>query len=172
MKLEGRLSWSQHVLRHAKVVGGSFTLVTAVITIVVLWRGDDWREQYINLLLLHGVYWIVILYLSWRIFDHICPQFFGIPRVKKVLQKDRLLIVENAPWLGIGVMTTIYVLEDDFERLVCIGQVVNVQINNLVQIAVRESDEGYPSEDEIWTTFDRSDKRMLLVKPGNYRGVG
>ena len=163
--------WKQTAIRHVKAFFPIVALVAAILSLLVDWQGDDWRKQTIDLLLLHGVYWIVILHLSWQIFDHACPLFFGIPKVRRVLQSDGLLIVENSPWLGIGVMTTIYVLEADFERLVCIGEVVNVQMNDLVQIAVRTSEHGYGSEDEVWKTLDRTDKQMLLVKPGPYRGV-
>ena len=69
-------------------------------------------------------------------------------------------------------MTAIYVLEDGFERLVCVGVVVNVQIiNDLVQIAVRTDEHGYGSIDEVRKTLDHTEKDKLLVKPGLYSGV-
>ena len=67
-------------------------------------------------------------------------------------------------------MATIYVLENDFERFVYLGEVMNVQMNDLVQIFVRISDQGYVSEEEVWKTLERTDTAMILVKPGPMPG--
>lgn len=165
-----RQSWTYAALRHVKAIPATVSLVCACIGVLVLWQGESWRAEYIGIAVLNGVYWILILHLIWHIIGHRCPEFFGIPRVRKTLRSDGLLIVEKSPWLGIGVMTTIYVVEEEYERLVCVGEVVNVQYNDLVQIAIRVDEQGYMSNDEIWNTLDRTDKKLLLVKPGPYRG--
>ena len=67
-------------------------------------------------------------------------------------------------------MTTVFVVEDEFERLVCFGEVINIQYNDLVQIAIRVDEHGCMSSEEIWNTLERTDKKLLLVKPGPYHG--
>ena len=170
MTSETNRSWKQAALRHIKAVPATVSLVGASIGMIVLWQGESWREQHINILMTNGIYWLILLHFIWHIVGHRCPEFFGIPRVKKILRSDKLIIVEKSPWLGIGVMTTLYIVEDEVERILCIGEVINVQYNDLVQIAIRHYDSNYESDDDIWKTLDRVDKKSLLVKPGSYRG--
>ena len=170
MKGESNHSWREAILRHVRAAPATVALVGTILSLIVLSQSEEWRAQYISLVLINGVYWILILHLSWHIIGHRCPEFFGIPQVKKILRNHELIVVEKSSWLGIGVATTIYVVEDDFERFVCIGEVVNIQHNNLVQIAIRNSETCYNSDDEIWNIFERTNKKFLLVKPGPYRG--
>ena len=144
--------------------------MSAVIGLVALWGGEEGRQQNIDTALVHALYWLFILHLLWEIFAHQCPKEFGLPRVKAIRRTESVLIVEKSPWLGVGVMAPIYVLENDFERFVCLGEVMNVQMNDLVQIFVRISDQGYVSEEEVWKTLERTDTAMILVKPGPMPG--
>ncbi|MDE2792094.1 MAG: hypothetical protein OXI81_16955 [Paracoccaceae bacterium] len=154
------------VVRHLKAILATIPLVGTVIGLFALWGGEEWRDRYIDLALLNAVYWVFILHLLWEVISHECPQTFRLPQVKAVMRAEHLLIVENSPWLGVGVMATIYVLENDFERFVCTGEVINVQMNDLVQIAARATGQQYASEDEFWTTLERIDRAAILVKPG------
>ncbi len=86
------------------------------------------------------------------------------------MRPEGLLIVEEAPWISLGVMTAIYIMEDDVERLVCVGEIANVQFNGLVQVSLRSDERGYADDEEIWKVFDRTDKRDILVKPRLYPG--
>jgi hypothetical protein len=80
--------------------------------------------------------------------------------------------VRDGPWLGVGVMTAIYLMDDDeIERLVCIGEVINVQSNGLVQIRTRSDAQGYPTSEEASAALSGSDKDRILVRPGLYRSA-
>jgi len=166
----GAQGWKAIATRHLRALAASLPMVIAIIGFLVVLKGEDWREQYIKIALLNGVYCLVIFHLVWHILGHKCPVFFGIPRVIEILRDDSILIVEKLPWLSIGVWTTIYVMENDFERLVCMGEVINVQYNDLVQIKIQVDNDGYSSKDAIWKMFERTEKKNLLVKPGAYRG--
>ena len=161
-------TWNLPVRSHAIAIFAITSFIGVVIGLLSFWYGEDLSRQRIEFILINGLYWIVILYLIWWKNSHSCPDYFGLPKVKKFLSGERLLIVENAPWLGMGVFTTIYVVEDNVEKLVCVGKVINVQINDLVQILVQQNDLGYPTENDILEVFERTNSRKILVKPAIY----
>lgn len=170
MRQEIITPWKSFFIKHLKAILATIPMVAAVVGLLALWGGEEWRQRYIDNVLIHAVYWVVILHLSWEIFSHECPATFRLPQVITVRRNEHVLIVERSPWLGVGVMTTIYVLENDFERLVCIGEVINVQVNDMVQIVIRTSEQGYISEEDVWNTLERTDRSMILIKPGPIPG--
>jgi hypothetical protein len=161
-------SLGQSIVRHASAIGGIAALVIGIISVPAFWFGEPWRAEYGGWAVLNGTYWIAILYLIWLILTRPAPDFLGLPRAR-ACRSSGLLIVEHSPWLSLGVMTAIYIMEDQVERLVCVGEVINVQSNGLVQIKARYHDQGYSSVQEAWQTLERTDKELILVKPGLYQ---
>ena len=153
--------------RQVKALFLTFPFVGALIYVsdlAISWvTGNAW------IVLLFGAQWLAILHLCWHILDHICPSFYDNPKVCKVLRDSRLLIVERAPWLGMDVLIAVYVSEQELEQLVCCGRVVNMQQNDLVQIAVESTGFGVASEDEMWSTLESS-RRSILIRPGISQG--
>lgn len=138
--------------------------------LLVVLQGNSWLDQPNESLFIHAVQSIVILHLIWQIIDHRCPEFFGIPYVRKVLRNEKIILVDGAPWLGTGVMTTLYIVADDVELFLSLGEVTNVQHNNLVQISLRSNAGSHEVCDRVWETLERTDKKAVLVKPANYQG--
>ena len=171
MRLRHPTSWKFVILRHLKALVVTLPLILAVIGALALWGGEEWRQRNIDHALLFGLHWLFILHLFWQILEHECPQFYGIPEVKVVRRTEKLLLVEKSPWIGVGVMTTIYVLENEFERLVCHGEVVHIQMNNMAQIRIHLVDDIGHTDDDVWQTFERIDKDSILIKPGPLRGI-
>ena len=163
-------SWKHIAVRHIKAVLVTVPFLGAVIWLLAVWHGNSWLDKHSEFIIVNVVYTIIVLHLTWQIVDHRCPEFFGIPRVRKILQKEKVILVEGAPWLGIGVMTTLYIVEDDLERFLSFGEVTNVQYNNMVQIALRPDTDSHEFGSDVWAALDRTDKKALLVKPGSYRG--
>ncbi len=170
VKKETIQTWKQNAIRHAKAFFGISTFVIAVVSLLIVSQGEDWRIKYIELCLLNAAYLVVVFYLVWIIVTRPSPDFLGMPRVVKLMRSDRLLLVDHSPWISLGVMTTIYIVEDDVERLVCVGEVVNVQDNDLVQISLSQHDRGLDAEDDIWSALERTERRSILVKPRLYPG--
>lgn len=167
---KGKQSLKDAVVRHVKGFAVIFATVGTSIALLISWQGESWRSQYIDTALVVGLHWLIIFQLIWHILGHERPAYFGIPRVIKVLRSDSILLVEIQPWLGIGALTTIYVMEDEVERLLCGGEVINVQFNDFVQIAIRTEDVDYNYENELWKTLERTPTDQLIVKPGAYHG--
>lgn len=170
MKVRTLQTWRDNVLGHIKAVAGILGFVGLCIGLIVHFKGDTWREENIDICVLNGAYLAVISYLLWIILARRPPEFLGTPRVIKLMRSDNLLIVEGAPWISLGIMTAVYVVEDGVERLVCIGEVANVQFNGLVQVSLSPDERGYTHSEEIWQALDRADKKAILVKPRLYPG--
>ena len=170
MKARAIRAWQDSALRHIKAIAGIVSFIAVCIGLLVLAKGEAWRETNIGLCILHGVYLALIFYLIWVIIMRRPPEFLGTPKVIRIMRPEGLLIVEEAPWISLGVMTAIYIMEDDVERLVCVGEIANVQFNGLVQVSLRSDERGYADDEEIWKVLDRTDKRDILVKPRLYPG--
>ena len=156
------------VVWHAKSFGGALAVVAGVITLAFL--SLEWVQGRIGWIVLLGVHWTFILHFARCMLEHQCPTYFGNPKVRSVLRDDHLLIVERSPWLGVGVSTSVYAVEDELERLVCTGQVINVQLNDLVQIRVAPTTAGMTCWKDIWSALDSQHADSLIIRPGLHPG--
>lgn len=159
------------LLRHFKSLSAIIIGISAVIGFFGWWKGEKWREQYADNAVIHGLYVAVILYLAWIILSSRGQNYLGMPNVKSIHDGD-LLIVEGAPWLSLSVMTAIYTKEDEFERLICVGEVINVQANKLVQIKIRNVDDTFETVEEAAKKLQAVSKDAILIRPGLYRRIG
>lgn len=159
------------LLAHAGALGAAFAFVAALVSVIGWWQGERWRIDHGNLAILNAVYWILILYLLWVLLSRKVPDFLGAPLVKAIHDK-KLLIVDEAPWLSLGVLTAIYVKDGEYERLVCTGEVINVQSNNLVQILIREYEDIYSDIEDVGAKLQHTSKDAILIRPGLFRRVG
>lgn len=159
------------LLRHAGAVAVILGAVAAIISLYAWRQGEDWRLEYSNLAIVNGIYWILLLYLFWIILSRNAPDFLGVPIVKAIHDK-KILIVDGAPWLSLGVMAAIYVKDGEYERLVCTGEVVNVQTNKLVQIHIRDYEDIYNDIEAAGEKLNLTSKEAILIRPGLFRRVG
>gem|GEM_PF-5279744 len=158
------------VIKHAAAFAAIFAAITALIGLIGWWQGEQWRVAFSNIAVVNGFYWNLIFYLMWILLNRETPDFLGIPIVKAIHDK-RMLIVDGAPWLSLGVLTAIYVKDGEYERLVCTGEVINVQTNKLVQILVREHEDAYEDIDAATEKLAQTSKDAILIRPGLFRGV-
>lgn len=170
MKTHQKLRIGPLLVRHFSAVGVIIGVLLAIVGALALWQGQTWQNQYGGWAIIHALYWVVILYLTWLLLTRAPPDFLGMPTVR--MFKDGILYVEQSPWLGVGVMTAIYQGDEDgIERLVCAGEVINIQSNGLVQIRVRYDLHGYSSEDDARKALEQAPKDRVLVKPGLFRSA-
>ena len=158
------------VLWHAKSIGWALAAVASILAFASAFS-LEWIEERIEWIAFLGLHWVLILHLARCILEYDCPTYFGNPRVKKVLRDDYLLIVERSPWLGVGVATSVYLFEDQLERLLCVGEVINVQLNDLVQIKLALTTEGMQSWKDIWNALDKQQMDSLIIRPGLHPGI-
>ena len=154
------------VIRHVKALAAIAAFFLAVIGGVSFWHSESWRAQHLELIVINGSYLAFVTHLLWVILNRPAPEYLGKPKVRKVLINERLLLVEQSPWLSVGVMTSTFVMEDDMERLVGVGEVVNVQANGLVQVSVQSHQRGYENDTDVWNALNRVERNSILVRPG------
>ena len=147
-----RDAWRLKLVWHAKGLGSALAVVVAVITLAAL--VSEWILDRIEIVALVGMHWVLLAHLARCILEHQCPTYFENPRVKHVMQDYGLLMVERSPWLGVGVATTVYIVQGDLERLVCAGHVINIQQNDLVQIKLSRVGAGLQSWKDIWSELE------------------
>lgn len=162
--------WKANLIKHIKAIAGIVGLGLAILGAVVFSQGDQWREENIGLVWVHGAYWTSIVYLIWIILTRESPDFLGVPRVIKLVRDQEVLLVEQSPWLSLDVLTAVYIVDNDVERFVCVGKVVNVQMNKLVQIELSPDERGDEVREEMWDALNQAEKTSILVKPGLYPG--
>ena len=156
------------VLRHGAVAGGIVMFMLGIVSFFGWWFGDTWRAGYANIATVNAIYLSVILYLLWFILSRSSPDFLGTPVVRAIHDKS-LLLVDGAPWLSLGVMAAIYTKENDYERLVCTGEVINVQANRLVQVSIREVDHAFGDLEAVEKKLAEINKDSILIRPGLFR---
>lgn len=142
-----------------------------IVATVGWWIGDKWSEYYRSIAVINAVYMATIVFLVWIIFTRKQPDFLGRPNVRSI-QDDGILIVDGSPWLSIGVMAAIYIQEDEYERLACEGEVLNVQSNGLVQIRIANHETIFEDFDRLLKKLAAISKQNILIRPGLYRRIG
>lgn len=136
-------------------IGGFFGFVYVVIQILT---APEWLEKNSNLLLIHGAYLYVLLIVFWLVLSWKPKEFLSSPRIITV-REDHIVICEEAPWLGIRVAVAVYCLDGQFEELVALGEVINIQTNGLVQIRLEPTEPNEIQKIQAKTSD-------LLIKPG------
>lgn len=162
-------SHAQSVARHAAALFAIVAAVTAVMSAAVWYINSPFSDTARYIALTHGIYWVIILYMIWLILIKKQPEYLGIPRIRATTD-DNILIVENSPWLGVGIAVAIYEVVEEVERLISYGEVVNVQTNGLVQISLRTEDALTANILGVMEKI-KSNKRGILIRPGLYRGA-
>ena len=88
------------------------------------------------------------------------------PQVKIYYKNDDLLLVSAKDWLSLFVAVTIYKQEEELERFVCTGQVVNIQKNGLVQLRLDMDRVSADHIDFVHSAIGDGKLASLIVKPG------
>jgi hypothetical protein len=143
------------------------TIVMVLIALsgALLWfMGEEWQKTYRNDIFVNGVYLGIIFLLIWLLLKRPQHDFMGLPKIKAFVA-DNILLVEHTPWLSYGTMIGIYMVVNNYERFVCVGEVINIQSNGLVQIRTEQDDRGYSSEEETTKALNEIDKKLIIIKP-------
>jgi hypothetical protein len=142
-----------------KALGGIFAFLAATLGVVALFVERASLMSHWYVLAIHYIYLYLIILLAWFHFETKGSATLSLPRVI-LIYENGILLVEGKDWLGTGVAVAVYVMTNDFEQLICSGEVINVQRNGLVQIQTTD-----PVTDDWEETLKRS-KNSLLIRPG------
>jgi hypothetical protein len=144
-------------------------VIAAIVGVIVLWKGEAWRAQYINWCLMHGIYLTIIIYLMWMLIKSSNSERFPLPKIK-TLRDEGIIVTDYCNWLGVRVAVSIFVLDDRFEQFLCSGEVINIQQNGLVQIRLFHPTERIDVADLI-SALKSKNSENVLIKPAVAQGV-
>ena len=145
-----------------------FKIILAWIAIVGLpfvLGGEDFRSSYWLWFAVLTPHWVLISYLVWLAFD-MRTNAFSSPPVRSVRIEEGVLIVGHRDWLGVSVAVLVFKQEGEFERLLCAGNVINVQQNGLVQIAISTSGLDDNEVRQVKEKISDGENHTLIIKPG------
>jgi hypothetical protein len=96
----------------------------------------------------------------------------GLPEVRKALAPPlnypgivRILIVDPSDLFGVDALVSVYLKDDEYERLIGIGRVITVQTNGFLQIGLSPITEADPEIEKKLDSNDASLLKKLLIKP-------
>lgn len=150
-----------------KTAGAILAFEFGAFGVIALIFDKVWIKNNIYIIMMHGVYIFMISFLIWLLLTKQDSDYIKAPKVKII--RDNLILVEAQPWLSVGVLVSVHILEDRVERFVCLGVIANIQQNNLAQVKIQTDDDRI-GVDEIMQKIHASDKDSIIIKPGMHLG--
>lgn len=123
-------------------------------------QGSEWISHNASLILTNGFYLLVVPPIISLALTFQPTIEFTSPKIKKVIDK-KVLLVEGQNWLSQQTVVAVFNINEDVERLVAVGVVINIQSNGLVQIECEIPD---GRNIELPNLSDM--KSSLMIKPG------
>lgn len=166
-------SFSEHIYDSFTRINGWLTGgIALALSITVFFFGPEtkvvvgWLVATIAISLFLLAVLVDAAYAGWRASRR------GLPEVRKTLEPpliytgiSRILIVDPSDLFGVDALVSVYVKEDEYERLIGIGRVLTVQTNGYLQIGISSITESSPEIITKLNTNDASFLKKLLVKP-------
>lgn len=163
----GNLLWESTI----KTWGGILTFLSFIFAILVFYLTPENSSISLKYILpiIVVVFFLVIVSLraAWTACQESGVQ---IPRVMYVKEAPKaykgacaLFLVEPTPLLSHDAIITVYYLEDNLERLVGVGKVINVQLDKKVQVLITDD---YDFGDKLHSIMNNSkdELKKLVVK--------
>lgn len=141
-------------------ISGCFSFVAGVIALIALFSGEEWFAQNKHYIAAHSFYCWVVLSLSYFLLNREELTGIKLPKVLKVIS-DEIILVEPCNWLSHQTSVAIFKNDDDFERLIALGEVVNVQHDQKIQISYRLPNNATGELPDLSPI-----KASLMIKPG------
>jgi hypothetical protein len=158
----------------AQNIASAFNIWATIISLIlafIAWWGispdKSWPVRYIFLMIIFFIFVTLLLFrVAWVIYKE---SGIALPSVKQATQyganQSGILILGSSKLFGHNSIVAIYYTEDQFERLIGMGIVSNIQENGLIQVVVERH---LPECDELWKAIlsNKADKiKNLIVKP-------
>ncbi len=158
----------------AQNIASAFNIWVTVISLllaIIAWWGTpaqtSWPIRYIFLMIIFFVFVVLLLFrVAWIIYKE---SGIALPAVKQATQygpnQSGILVLGPSNLFGHNSIVAIYYTEDQFERLIGMGIVSNIQENGLIQVVVERH---LPECDDLWRGIlsNKSDRiKNLIVKP-------
>lgn len=152
--------------------GGAITIVSfgASIAVYFVVPATDTVRMNIFLVTVFLLIALVIILLR-AIYDANTDASVVLPKIRRVLNPPKsyekasiLLIVDPSNYLSHDSSVTLFMLEDDYEQLVGVGVVINVQNDKKIQVAIYKNEESEELLSQLKEN-KKHDLERLILKP-------
>lgn len=155
-----------------KTWGAVFTIVSLAATVLVYFVAPDTDTIKINIfLVIIFVFFMIFVILLRALYDANADISANLPKIRKILEPPRsyekasaLLLVDPSNLLSYDSSITLFIQEDDYEQLVGIGVVINIQNDKKIQVALFKNDESEQLINQLKENR-KHDLERLILKP-------
>jgi hypothetical protein len=152
--------------------GAVFTIISLVASIAVYFVVPATDTVPMNVFLVLVLLLIATIIILLRAtFDANIDASVVLPRVRKVLNPPKsyekasaLLVVDPSNYLSHDSYVTLFMLEDDYEQLIGVGIVINVQNDKKIQVAIYKNEESEQLISQLKEN-KKHDLERLILKP-------
>tara|TARA_Y100000310_G_scaffold14871_1_gene14933 strand:+ start:801 stop:1337 length:537 start_codon:yes stop_codon:yes gene_type:complete len=152
--------------------GGAITLISFGASIAVYFvipKADTVAMNVFFVIIMFSVALIIVLLRA--AYDANIDANVILPKIRRVLDPPKsyekasvLLIVDPSNYLSHESSVTLFMLEDDYEQLVGVGVVINVQNDKKVQVAIYKNEESTELISQLKEN-KKHDLERLILKP-------
>ncbi len=155
-----------------KTWGAVFTIVSLAASVFVYFVAPDTDTIKMNIFfVVVFLFFGIIVILLRALYDANTDAKVNLPKIRKVLEPPRsyekasaLLLVDPSSLLAHDSSVTLFMLEDDYEQLIGIGVVINIQDDKKVQVALFKNDESEQLINQLKEN-KKHDLERLILKP-------
>lgn len=152
--------------------GGAITLISFVASIAAYFVVPNTATVKMNIFFVIVMILVALIIVLFRAaYDANTDASVILPKVRRVLNPPKsyekasvLLIVDPSNYLSYESSVTLFMLEDDYEQLIGVGVVINVQNDKKVQVAIYKNDESEELLSQLKEN-KKHDLERLILKP-------
>lgn len=155
-----------------KTWGAFIAIVSLIASLLVYFIVPDTDTIKVNIFLVvvFVFFWIIVILLR-ALYDANSEARINLPKIRKILEPPKsytnasaLLLVDPSNLLYNDSSVTLFMLEDDYEQLVGVGIVINIQDDKKVQVALFKSEESNELVSQLKENR-KHDLERLILKP-------
>ncbi len=155
-----------------KTWGAVFSIVSLAASVFVYFVAPDTDTIKMNIFfVVIFLFFGIIIILLRALHDANTDAKVNLPKIRKVLDPPRsydkasaLLLVDSSNLLAHDSSVTLFMLEDDYEQLIGIGIVINIQDDKKVQVALFKNNESEQLINQLKEN-KKHDLERLILKP-------
>lgn len=152
--------------------GGAITLISFVASIAAYFVVPNTATVKMNIFFVIVMILVALIIVLFRAaYDANTDASVILPKVRRVISPPKsyekasvLLIVDPSNYLSHESSVTLFMLEDDYEQLIGVGVVINVQNDKKVQVAIYKNDESEELLSQLKEN-KKHDLERLILKP-------
>lgn len=153
---------------HIIKIHSMYSLMAGLPLTLLLWKYSNNKEVSILVPLIVAVACLLIISALVSALIDEMKRSQVIPNIERVIRQETsvLVLVSQSSIFSHGIGVSLYYTDEhQFEKLICIGRVINIQENGKIQIKIEQISDG---QSDIARTLESNDRVLLeriTVKP-------